>query len=74
MDIGMLWLDDDAKRPFDEKIKRAAEYYRNKYGRKPNLCLVHQKSANETTVVGKINVIPDPSISLHHFWIGLKSV
>lgn len=74
MDVGMLWLDDDAKRPFEEKIKRAAEYYKGKYGRKPNLCLVPQNSVEASTKIGKINIIPDQSISPHHFLIGLRTV
>jgi len=41
MDIGMLWYDDDAKRQLDEKVARAAEYYRAKYGVAPTECYVH---------------------------------
>ncbi|MEM7333177.1 MAG: hypothetical protein AAF490_13895 [Chloroflexota bacterium] len=74
MDFGMLWLDDDSKRPFEEKVKRAAEYYRGKYGRKPNFCLVNQKSLKETKSLGKISIVPDQSILPNHFLIGLKSI
>ena len=73
MDFGMLWLDDDAKRPFEEKVKRAAEFYRGKYGRKPNFCLVNQKSVKEAVNLDKINIVPDKSVLPNHFLIGLKT-
>jgi len=41
MDIGMLWFDNDNKSDLQLKIERAAAYYRNKYGKTPNLCFVH---------------------------------
>jgi hypothetical protein len=41
MDIGMLWFDNDPKSGLTIKIERAADYYRTKYGRSPNLCFVH---------------------------------
>ena len=42
MNVGMLWLDDDRKRSLDEKVNRAVEYYREKYGRMPEMCLVNK--------------------------------
>ena len=41
MDIGMLWFDNDKQDDLRVKIERAAAYYRNKYGKTPNLCFVH---------------------------------
>jgi hypothetical protein len=41
MDIGMLWFDNDKQDDLRAKIERAAAYYRNKYGKTPNLCFVH---------------------------------
>jgi hypothetical protein len=41
MDIGMLWYDDDKQRRFDEKVARAVEYYRTKYGVQPTECYVN---------------------------------
>jgi hypothetical protein len=37
----MLWFDNDLRTSLDSKIQKAAQYYRNKYGRAPDLCLVH---------------------------------
>ncbi|HBX68149.1 MAG TPA: hypothetical protein DEH25_01840 [Chloroflexi bacterium] len=41
MDIGMLWFDNDKQVDLRSKIERAAAYYRDKYGKAPNLCFVH---------------------------------
>ena len=43
MKVGMMWLDNDKKRTLDEKVRRAADYYRDKYGRFPELCLVNSR-------------------------------
>jgi len=41
MHSGMLWFDNDPKTALTTKIEKAAGYYRQKYGRNPDLCLVH---------------------------------
>jgi hypothetical protein len=41
MNTGMLWFDNDPKTTLTTKIERAVDYYRHKYGRDPNLCLIH---------------------------------
>lgn len=41
MNIGMLWFDNDPKADLPAKIERAANYYQNKYGKRPTLCFVH---------------------------------
>ncbi len=73
MKIGMLWLDADKKRTLDEKVKRAAEYYEEKYGRIPELCLVNAKSLPQEKKIGCIVVQPANSIIPHHFWLGMSS-
>lgn len=70
MNVGMLWLDDDKKRPFAEKVMRAAEYYQTKYGRSPNVCLVNKNMLKEETTIGRIVVAPVRTVLPHHFWLG----
>lgn len=70
MITGMMWLDVDAKRPLSEKVERAADYYKNKYGRKPDLCFVNDSMLEDETQVGKILVRPVRNIMRHHFWLG----
>jgi len=54
MNAGMLWFDNDPKTALTAKIERAVTYYQKKYGRKPNLCLIHPSALNgETPEDGK---------------------
>lgn len=72
MNVGMLWLDDDKKRPLEEKIQRAADYYQQKYGRAPELCLVNSRVIAEKMTIGAVEVAPLKTVLLHHFWLGMK--
>lgn len=73
MQIGMLWLDDDQKRTLEEKVRRAANYYREKYGQAPTLCFVNRQMINDDVQVGKIEVRPVRNIMPSHFWLGIES-
>lgn len=73
MHIGMLWLDDDAKRPLVEKIEGAVAYYQHKYGRMPELCLVNPALVPQKTEVGSVEVAPLRTILPHYFWLGMRS-
>lgn len=86
MNIGMLWFDNDPKAELTAKVKRAAQYYRNKYGKIPTLCYVHpsmlpKDAANEMQhdseehtglVTSGIEVRSNQSILPNHFWIGVN--
>ena len=72
MNVGMLWLDADQVRTFDEKVNRAAEYYEEKYGRFPELCYVNSKMLAEERNVGRVEVKPIKNIQFNHFWLGMK--
>jgi hypothetical protein len=74
INTGMLWLDDDKRTPLEDKIGRAAEYYRDKYGASPNICYVNKKTLEEESQVGSIQVLPVRNVLPNHLWIGLKSV
>jgi hypothetical protein len=41
MQEGLLWFDADPKRDLAEKVRSAADRYRFKFGRSPNLCYVN---------------------------------
>lgn len=73
MNIGMLWLDTDQKRSFDDKVRRAAEYYQDKYGRLPELCLVNKKVLNDEKNVDSVKVQPANNVLPGHFWLGMAS-
>ncbi len=87
MKIGMLWFDDDPKRPLEEKIERAAKRYQEKYGEPPNLCYANPRTVGDAqpTINLKANSgksvaaahIPQVmlkqarSILPNHFWLGV---
>ncbi len=73
MNVGMLWLDADKNRTFEEKVSRAADYYRDKYGRFPELCLVNGKHLAESKKVGRVRVESARSVLPDHFWMGMAS-
>ena len=73
MNVGMLWLDDDRTRSLDEKVSRAVDYYREKYGRMPDLCLVNKTMLAEEQLVGKVSDQPQSAILPHHFWVGMRA-
>lgn len=71
MEIGMLWYD-NSPIALKDRVKQAAGYYKEKYGRKPNLCLVHpdmlltdEGRANGVVIRKGKGVMPG------HFWIGV---
>jgi len=73
MNAGMLWFDNDPKTALTAKIERAVTYYQKKYGRKPNLCLIHPSALNgETPEDGKITIRPYRPVLPGHLWIGVE--
>lgn len=72
MNVGMLWFDNDPHTPLLTKVQRAVEYYRRKYGREPNLCLVHPGMCLSQLSSGGITIRPYRYVLPHHFWIGLE--
>jgi len=74
MNIGMLWFDNDNKADLATKIQRAANYYHNKYGKAPNLCLVHPRMLGGDSWKGNgIEVKTTRSVLPNHFWLGMNS-
>jgi hypothetical protein len=67
-------------RSLEEKVRRAADRYRHKYGRMPNLCLINPSLAvgaeignpvsSDLSTVDEIELRTAPNILPHHFWLG----
>lgn len=87
MNIGMLWFDNDPKANLDLKVERAVVYYRNKYGRSPNVCFVHptmlpSKPDNKAEasaeaaryIAAGVEVRSNRSVLPNHLWIGVHSL
>ena len=73
MKVGMLWLDDDKQVSLEDKVLRAADYYRDKYGQAPDLCLVNKAALAHERRVGQIRVQPVKNVLPNHFWLGVQS-
>lgn len=71
MKTGMLWFDNDPKVDLQAKIARAADYYRKKYGIKPDLCFVHPSMVGAEPVARNgIEVRTTQLVLPNHLWIG----
>ena len=74
MRVGMLWLDDDSRKGITDRVERAAAYYRGKYGRTPNLCIVHPATLGEEVFqgVGRMELRTSKSVLPDHLWLGIS--
>jgi hypothetical protein len=84
MNVGMLWFDNDPRTALTAKVTRAADYYRQKYGLIPDVCLVHPSMLSGSLpnkieapalsavegLAGKVAVRPNRLIQPGHLWIG----
>ena len=70
---GLLWFEDDPARATGDKIARAAQRYRQKYGHSPDVCYVHPAHLKEGDLhlFEEIKVLPAKSVLPHHFWLGI---
>ena len=75
MHAGMLWYDNAPEIPFEKRLETAANFYRRKYGRLPNLCLIHPSMLNSPHVrLGAITVRAYAPIVRGALWIGVEDV
>lgn len=76
MHTGMLWFD-NSQTTLNQKIQKAADYYEKKYGRRPDLCLVHPSmlEANQKqSLINRITVRPYRTVLPGHIWIGIEDM
>ncbi len=72
MHTGMLWFD-DSQITLKMKIQNAMEYYHKKYGRVPDLCLVHPNMLKDNKLEEEqITVRPYRPVLPGHIWIGVE--
>lgn len=74
MHTGMLWFD-NSQTALTVKIQKAVDYYNKKYGRSPDLCLVHPSmmEANQRQLeINKLTVRPYRPVLPGHIWIGIE--
>ena len=84
MHTGMLWFD-NSQTALNIKIQKAVDYYHKKYGRTPDLCLVHPSMLEQNNPrqfeppalalgasVNKLTVRPYRPVLPGHIWIGIE--
>jgi len=80
MHTGMLWFD-NSQTALNTKIRKAIDYYYKKYGRSPDLCLVHPSMLTDSNLGGEksalsntegITVRPYRPVLPGHLWIGVE--
>jgi hypothetical protein len=73
MHLGMLWFDNTPNVTLKNRIEKAVNYYRKKYHREPNLCLINpamlEKNGPE---IGQLTVRSYSHILPGHLWIGVE--
>ena len=69
---GMLWQFDSGKRTLAEEIKRAVDYFSQKYGEIPNTVLVHPDMLDGTQADLEINVEIWRGIVRQHLLVGVE--
>jgi hypothetical protein len=72
MFTGMMWFDNDPKTTLADKVQRAAEYYKSKYGLTANICMVNPNMMPEEAHEGRITVRPLRFVLPGHLWIGVE--
>ena len=74
MHTGMLWFD-NSQTALTVKIQKAVDYYHKKYGRNPDLCLVHPSMMDKNQrqlEIDKMTVRPYRPVLPGHIWIGIE--
>ena len=84
MHTGMLWFNNDKTMTLEQKIKQAVDYYQKKYGRVPNLVLIHPSVMEENrrqfkvfaptttgTLSNELTIRPYRPVLPGHIWIGI---
>lgn len=78
MHTGLMWFDNDPKTTLSVKVRKASDYYRKKFGRLPDICLVNPGMLDEHQVETieeggpPITVRPYRPVLPGHLWIGVE--
>jgi hypothetical protein len=78
MHTGLMWFDNDPRTTLTVKIQKATDYYKRKFGRLPDLCLVSPGMLGENQLDaalehgGKITIRPYRPVLPGHLWIGIE--
>ena len=74
MKEGLLWFDKDPQHSLSDKISRAAQRYRMKFGQKPTTCYLNTYDFNgEVEEIEGVLLLPTTNVQRYHFWIGIEN-
>jgi len=73
LEQGLLWYDNDPKRPLEDKIAMAVERYFRKFGEHADTCYVNPGMFPEKGGLQAkgVRVIGADFVLLHHLWVGI---
>ncbi|HEY5901695.1 MAG TPA: hypothetical protein VIU39_04005 [Anaerolineales bacterium] len=78
MQTGLMWFDNDPRTALAVKIEKASDYYKRKFGRLPDLCLVNPSMLGDSPVEMieqrgvRITIRPYRPVLPGHLWIGVE--
>jgi hypothetical protein len=74
MHTGMMWFSNNPKMTLQEKIVQGVAYYTKKYGRQPDMVLVHPSmmEQQEKPDITGVTVRPYRPVLPGHIWIGVE--
>jgi hypothetical protein len=73
MHVGMLWFDNASNTGLVTKIEKAVAYYRQKYHREPNLCLINPDMLEkERPEFPQMTIRSYRPVLPGHMWIGIE--
>jgi len=65
-----MWFDNDPHRPLEEKVKKAVQRYREKFGRVPNICYVNPDLLSGDEIrLKSVRVVASSRILPNHFLV-----
>lgn len=72
--IGLMWFENDPKKPLEIIVKEIYEYNKNKYHKDGNVCYVNPKvlPSEEVIVLDNVKIKPWKSILPYHYWMTVE--
>lgn len=70
MKQGMLWYDSQTARNFNNSLRQAVSYFKEKYGYPPECCFVHPDMLRDGPKSdGPVKVMTDEKVLRNHIWM-----
>ena len=75
--LGLLWYDDDARRPIPQKIAEAVARYQERVGGRPTVCQLNPRQAvslasAKAGALPPLRLVPDETLRSNYFLVGIE--